>query len=85
MKYLEISLWTFGVFFGSVMLYFFFPVGITILGLLSVGLIARELGSYYDEAYQKASRERELDQAHQRVKIVRIKRSTTRSTTRKSA
>lgn len=76
MRTLEIVLWTFGVFFAAVLLFFFFPIGITVLGFLSIGLIAREIGNYYDEVYAKAARERDLDRAHKNVKVIRIKRST---------
>jgi hypothetical protein len=73
MRTLEITLWTLGVFVASIAMYAFFPIAITVLGLISLGLIAREMGYHYDESYNREARNRALDENHQHVKVIRLK------------
>lgn len=72
MRTLEITLWTLGVFVASLVMYAFFPIAITVLGLISLVLIAREMGYYYDEAYNREARNRTVDN-NQKVKVIRLK------------
>ena len=73
MRALEITLWTLGVFIASVGMYAFFPIAITVLGLISLVLIAREMGYHYDEAYNREARNRAMDKNNQKVKVIRLK------------
>jgi len=82
MRVLEITAFTVLVFVAAVVLYAFFPIAITILGLISIGLVAREIGYHYDEVYQKEARDKQLDQAHQRVKVIRLKHNTHHTSTK---
>lgn len=77
MKALRITAITLGIFAASVVMYAFFPVAITVLGLVSIAWIAREIGYYYDEAYQREARNKAVDQTHQRVQVIRLKHFTT--------